>query len=305
MPIFAMKNPFTVAAIQMRCVEDRESNLTSAEQLVLEAAKSGGQVICLPEIFHGLYFCQEETLDPFREAEPIPGPIVERMQRLAGELEVVIIVPIFERRSEGVYHNSAAVIDADGTLLGTYRKMHIPDDPGFYEKFYFAPGDLGFRSWKTRYGTIGVCICWDQWFPEAARLTALTGAHVLFYPTAIGWHPGTDEELKLAQHESWQISMRGHAVANGCYVVASNRVGHEAPEGGPGIDFWGRSFISDPAGRLVQTFTDEEDSILLHEVDPSVIERQRIEWPFFRDRRIDAYSGLTKRFLDEETSGAS
>ena len=223
MAFFGMSKVFHVAAVQMRCSADRESNLENAERLVRAAAADGAQIVCLPEIFTGQYFCQSESVEGFRLAETIPGPSTERMQSLARELETVLVVPLFEKRSEGVYHNSAAIIDADGSLLGVYRKMHIPDDPGYYEKYYFTPGDLGFRSWMTHFGRIGVCICWDQWFPEAARLTAMSGAHVLFYPTAIGWHPGTDPELARAQHEAWQISMRAHSVANGCYVVAANR----------------------------------------------------------------------------------
>ena len=300
-----MTGRFTVAAIQMRCLPDKESNLTNAESLIRRAAEQGAEVICLPEIFSGEYFCQAERVEHFSLAETIPGPTTDRMSLLAAQLGVVLVVPLFERLTEGIYFNSAAIIDADGTLLGSYRKMHIPDDPAYYEKYYFTPGDLGFRSWKTRFGTIGVLICWDQWYPEAARLTAMTGAHVLFYPTAIGWHPGTKEELMSAQHDSWQVSMRAHSVANGCYVVAANRVGHEAPEGGPGINFWGRSFITDPAGRLVETLLEAENEIILHEVDPTAIDLQRVEWPFFRDRRIDAYGGLSKRFIGQERTGDS
>lgn len=291
--------PFTVAAVQMRCTPDKETNLANAERLVREAAEKGGQVICLPEIFTGEYFCQIEDVDNFQLGESIPGPTTDRMSALAKELGVALVVPLFERRAEGLYHNSAAIIDADGTLLGTYRKMHIPDDPSYYEKYYFTPGDLGFRNWNTKFGRIGVCICWDQWYPEAARLTAMRGAHVLFYPTAIGWHPGTDDELKKAQHEAWQISMRAHSVANGCYVVAANRWGHEEPAGGKGIDFWGRSFISDPHGRLAGEIDSDGEGVLIQEVDPAAVDHQRVEWPFFRDRRIDAYGGLTQRFLDE------
>ncbi len=290
--------PFTVAAIQMRCVPDTAQNIDAAERLIREAAERGGQVICLPEIFAGEYFCQVEAVENFQFAETIPGPITNRMGTLAGDLGVVLVVPIFEKRAEGLYHNSAVVIDADGTLMGTYRKMHIPDDPAYYEKYYFTPGDLGFKVWKTKFGTIGVCICWDQWYPEAARLTAMRGAQVLFYPTAIGWHPGTDAELMKAQHEAWQISMRAHSVANGCYVVAANRVGHEAPAGGKGIDFWGRSFISDPHGRMAQESDSNGEGILLETVDPAAVDHQRVEWPFFRDRRIDAYGEITERFLD-------
>jgi N-carbamoylputrescine amidase len=300
MAFFGMSKVFHVAAVQMRCSADRESNLENAERLVRAAAADGAQIVCLPEIFTGQYFCQSESVEGFRLAETIPGPSTERMQSLARELETVLVVPLFEKRSEGVYHNSAAIIDADGSLLGVYRKMHIPDDPGYYEKYYFTPGDLGFRSWTTHFGRIGVCICWDQWFPEAARLTAMSGAHVLFYPTAIGWHPGTDPELARAQHEAWQISMRAHSVANGCYVVAANRGGHEKPAGGNGIDFWGRSFISDPHGRLAAEIEGDREGYIIQQVDPSVVDHQRVEWPFFRDRRIDAYEGLTKRFLDAE-----
>jgi N-carbamoylputrescine amidase len=219
--------------------------------------------------------------------------------KVAAELQVVIVASLFERRSAGLYHNTAAVIDADGRYLGKYRKMHIPDDPLFYEKFYFTPGDLGFRSWKTRYADIGVCICWDQWYPEAARLTALRGAQILFYPTAIGWHPSEKAEYGVRQHSSWETIQRSHAIANGCYVAVTNRVGHEAPDGGPGLEFWGQSFVADPAGQIVAKASVDCEEVMVTEIDLDALETQRTHWPFFRDRRIDAYQGIDRRFLEE------
>jgi N-carbamoylputrescine amidase len=232
-------------------------------------------------------------------AEAIPGPSTEVLCKVAAELEVVIVASLFERRSAGLYHNTAAVIDADGRYLGKYRKMHIPDDPLFYEKFYFTPGDLGFRSWKTRYADIGVCICWDQWYPEAARLTALRGAQILFYPTAIGWHPSEKAEYGTRQHNSWETIQRSHAIANGCYVAVTNRVGHEAPDGGPGLEFWGQSFVADPAGQIVAKASVDREEVMVTEVDLDALDTQRTHWPFFRDRRIDAYQGMDRRFLEE------
>jgi N-carbamoylputrescine amidase len=220
------------------------------------------------------------------------------LSKIAKERGVVIVASLFEKRSAGLYHNTAAIIDADGTYLGKYRKMHIPDDPLYYEKFYFTPGDLGFRSWKTRYAKIGVCVCWDQWYPESARLTALAGAQILFFPTAIGWHPGEKQEYGARQHSSWETIQRSHAIANGCYVAVPNRVGHEAPDGGPGIEFWGQSFVADPAGQIIGKAATGDEEILIVDVDLDALDLQRTHWPFFRDRRIDAYGDIQKRFID-------
>jgi N-carbamoylputrescine amidase len=287
-----------IGVIQMRCSQDPSENLENAIALIREAATQGAQIICLPELFKTVYFCQEENHKYFQYAEPIPGPTTERLSALAKELQVVIVASLFERRAAGLYHNTAAVIDADGTLLGIYRKMHIPDDPLFYEKFYFTPGDLGFRCWQTKYARIGVLVCWDQWYPEAARLTALRGAEVIFYPTAIGWHPSEKAEFGERQHSSWETVQRGHAIANGCYVAVPNRVGHEAPAGGDGLDFWGRSFIADPAGQILAKGGDEKPEIVIASIDPKALDTQRTHWPFLRDRRIEAYAELTKRFID-------
>ena len=287
-----------IGVIQMRCSQDPSENLENAIALIREAAAQGAQIICLPELFKTVYFCQEENHKYFQYAEPIPGPTTERLSALAKELQVVLVASLFERRAAGLYHNTAAVIDADGTLLGIYRKMHIPDDPLFYEKFYFTPGDLGFRCWQTKYARVGVLVCWDQWYPEAARLTALRGAEVIFYPTAIGWHPSEKAEFGERQHSSWETVQRGHAIANGCYVAVPNRVGHEAPAGGDGLDFWGRSFITDPAGQILAKAGGEKPEIVIASIDPKALDTQRTHWPFLRDRRIDAYADLTKRFID-------
>jgi N-carbamoylputrescine amidase len=287
-----------IGLIQMRCSEDPSENLESAIALIREAAAQGAQIICLPELFKTVYFCQEENHKYFQYAEPIPGPTTERLSAVAKELQVVIVASLFERRAAGLYHNTAAVIDADGSLLGIYRKMHIPDDPLFYEKFYFTPGDLGFRSWQTKYARVGVLVCWDQWYPEAARLTALRGAEVIFYPTAIGWHPSEKAEFGERQHSSWETVQRGHAIANGCYVAVPNRVGHEAPAGGDGLDFWGRSFMADPAGQILARANGEKPEVVIASIDPKALDTQRTHWPFLRDRRIEAYAELTKRFID-------
>ena len=287
-----------IGLIQMRCSQDPSENLESAIGLIREAAAQGAQIICLPELFKTVYFCQEENHKYFEYAEPIPGPTTERLSALAKELQVVIVASLFERRAAGLYHNTAAVIDADGTVLGIYRKMHIPDDPLFYEKFYFTPGDLGFRSWKTKYARVGVLVCWDQWYPEAARLTALRGAEVIFYPTAIGWHPSEKAEFGERQHSSWETVQRGHAIANGCYVAVPNRVGYEAPAGGDGLEFWGRSFVADPAGQILTRGNGEKPEVLIASIDPKALDTQRTHWPFLRDRRIEAYAELTKRFID-------
>jgi N-carbamoylputrescine amidase len=266
---------------------------------VREAARRGAKVVCLPELFRTRYFCQREDTAFFDLAESVPGPTTGALSRIARDAGVVVVAPVFERRAAGVYHNSLAVIDADGTVAGVYRKMHIPDDPSYYEKFYFTPGDLGFPAFDTRVGRIGALICWDQWYPEAARLAALAGAAVLFYPTAIGWHPHEKEAHGRQQQDAWRTVQRGHAVANGLYVAAVNRVGHEAPEGGgAGIEFWGSSFVCDPQGVLLAEASPDREEILLAEVDLDRLEDVRRNWPFLRDRRIDAYGGITRRFLD-------
>jgi N-carbamoylputrescine amidase len=284
--------------IQMRCTARPDENLARAVAKVREAAAQGAQIICLPELFRSLYFCQSEDHANFALAETIPGPSTEALCPLARELGVVIVASLFEKRAQGLYHNTAAVIDADGALLGTYRKMHVPDDPLFYEKFYFTPGDLGFRAWKTRFGKIGVCVCWDQWYPEAARLTALAGAEILFYPTAIGWHPGEKAKYGARQHSSWETIQRSHAIANGCYVAVPNRTGHEKPVGGDGIEFWGQSFIADPSGQILAKAGADTEETLIIEADLDALDTQRTHWPFLRDRRIDAYGDLTRRYID-------
>ena len=282
----------------MRCSINPLENVDRAEEMIRKAAAEGANIICLQEIFHTIYFCQTEDHEYFRLAEEIPGPTTTRLGRLAQELGVVIIAPIFERRAAGVYHNSAAILDSDGSLLGKYRKMHIPDDPLFYEKFYFAPGDLGFKSWKTEFATIGVLICWDQWYPEGARLTALSGAEILFYPTAIGWHPSEKKIYGERQHSAWETIQRSHAIANGCYVAVPNRTGHETPCGGDGIEFWGQSFVADPSGQIIGKGSVEKEETLVVEVDLGQLELQRTHWPFLRDRRIDAYAEISKRYID-------
>jgi N-carbamoylputrescine amidase len=287
-----------IGLIQMRCSLDPGKNMENAVAQIREAAERGAQIVCLPELFRSVYFCQSEDHKYFEYAEPIPGPTTERLSKLAKELKIVIVASIFERRAAGLYHNTAAIIDADGSLLGIYRKMHIPDDPLFYEKFYFTPGDLGFRSWQTRYCKLGVLVCWDQWYPEAARLTALRGAELIFYPTAIGWHPSEKAEFGERQHSSWETVQRGHAIANGCYVAVPNRVGHEAPDGGPGLEFWGRSFVADPSGQVLARASDTDSEVLVTSIDAKALDVQRTHWPFLRDRRIEAYSELTKRFID-------
>jgi N-carbamoylputrescine amidase len=287
-----------VGMVQLRCTGNADVNMAAAVAGVREAAAQGAQIVCLPELFRSLYFCQSEEYVNFALAEPVPGPSTEALSSLARELGVVIIASLFEKRAEGLYHNTAAVLDADGTYLGKYRKMHIPDDPLFYEKFYFTPGDLGFKVFATRYGRIGVLICWDQWYPEAARLTALRGAEVLFYPTAIGWHPSEKAAHGVAQHQSWELIQRSHGIANGCYVVSVNRTGHEGDRAG-GIEFWGQSFISDPQGTLLARAPSGEPSVIVQPLDLGRLDVQRTHWPFLRDRRIDAYGELTRRFIDE------
>lgn len=289
-----------VALLQRAAAADPDENLQRTLQAARQAARQGAQIICTQELFRSRYFCQCENHDFFRLAEPIPGPSTRAFQDLARRHRVVVIASLFERRAPGLYHNTAVVIDADGTLLGRYRKMHIPDDPLYYEKFYFAPGDLGFRAWSTRYGKVGVLICWDQWYPEAARLTALQGAQILFYPTAIGWHPAEKAEYGEKQHAAWELIQRSHAVANGCYVAAVNRVGHERIPGavGDGIEFWGQSFVAGPSGELLAKAPVDREEILMAEVDLEAVDVTRTHWPFLRDRRIDAYQGLTQRWLE-------
>ena len=289
----------TLGLVQAKADSSPAINLQATLAKVEQAAANGANIVCTQELFATEYFCQSEHHDNFRLAETIPGDTTEAFQRLAKRCGIVIIVSLFEKRSAGVYHNSAAVIDADGSLLGIYRKMHIPDDPLYNEKFYFTPGDLGFRAWDTCFGKIGVLICWDQWYPEAARLTAMQGAELLFYPTAIGWHPSEKEKYGEQQRDAWQTIQRSHAVANGCFVASVNRVGHETPVGGDGIEFWGGSFVAGTSGEILsQAGLDE--SVLLLEVDLGKVDFSRTHWPFLRDRRIDAYGGITKRLLDEQ-----
>ena len=286
----------TLGLVQMSCSTDLAENTEKAIAGIRQAAEQGAQIVCLQELFRSQYFCQCEDHEYFKLAESIPGPTTERLGTVARELDVVVVASLFEKRAEGLYHNTAAVIDADGAYLGKYRKMHIPDDPQYYEKFYFTPGDLGFRSWDTKYARIGVLVCWDQWYPEAARLTAMSGAQILFYPTAIGWLPGEKDVHGAQQSAAWETIQRSHAIANGVYVCAVNRVGFEASDQG-GLEFWGGSFVSDPGGRLiVKAGTGEE--VLTAECDLAKVDVSRTHWPFLRDRRIDAYGDLTKRYLD-------
>jgi N-carbamoylputrescine amidase len=302
------REPFTVGIVQDAVAPTAAETLDRAVARIREAASRGAQIICLQEMFNSRYFCQSQNAVRFDIAQSIPGPVTDRMQALAKELEVVIIVPIFERQAAGLYRNSAAVIDADGSLLGVYHKMHIPDDPLYYEKYYFTPGDAnrtdddkhpgasGFRVWKTRYANIGVLICWDQWYPEAARITALLGAEVIFYPTAIGWHPAEKDEFGAAQMDAWRTAQRAHAIANGVYIASPNRVGFEEEPGTDGIEFFGHSFISDPFGRVLVE-AGQEPAVLVAKCDPALIEDTRRNWPFLRDRRIDAYSPILNRYL--------
>ena len=284
--------------LQIRCSPDPATNLKHVLALTEQAAKQGARIICTPELFATQYFCQSEDYENFKLAETIPGPSTEAFQKVARKHRSVLIATIFEKRAPGVYHNSAAIIDADGALLGIYRKMHIPDDPLYYEKFYFTPGDLGFRCWKTRHGKIGVLICWDQWYPEAARLTALAGAEILFYPTAIGWHPSEKKAQGTHQHNAWETIQRSHAIANGCYVAVTNRIGLERPAGGDGLEFWGQSFVAGTSGQILTKGSADQEEILVASVDLGQIDLTRTHWPFLRDRRVDAYQGLSKRLLD-------
>jgi len=284
-----------VGLIQMSCTKDPAANMSKTIVKIREAAQKGAQIICLQELFRSLYFCDVEDYENFKLAEPIPGPSTEEFQKLSKELNVVIIASLFEKRTNGIYHNTTAVIDADGSYLGKYRKMHIPDDPGYYEKFYFTPGDLGYKTFKTKYATIGVLICWDQWYPEASRITALMGAEILFYPTAIGWAESQDTSTNDEQYNAWQTIQRSHSVANGLHVVSVNRVGNEGP-----MKFWGGSFVSNPFGRLLYKASHDQEEIHVEEINIDKTDSYRTHWPFLRDRRIDSYQPITKRFIDEE-----
>ena len=290
----------TLGLVQTSCSANPDANLKKTLTAVERAAKSGANIVCTQELFRSQYFCQSEDHEYFKLAEKIPGPTTDAFQKIAKKHKSVIITSLFEKRASGVYHNTAAVIDADGSFLGVYRKMHIPDDPLFYEKFYFTPGDLGFKAWKTKHGKLGVLICWDQWYPEAARLTAMQGAEILFYPTAIGWHPSEKKVYGERQHGAWELIQRSHAVANGCYVASVNRIGHEkiTAVGGDGLEFWGQSFVAGTSGEILSKASVNKEETLLVPVDLAKVDTTRTHWPFLRDRRIDAYSGLTKRLID-------
>jgi N-carbamoylputrescine amidase len=299
---------YRVGLVQMSCSPDPDVNLDRAADRVRDAAREGAQIVCLPELFRTQYFCQREDVQLFDLAEPIPGPSTERLSAIAREEGVVVIASLFERRAPGLYHNTAAILQTDGSLAGIYRKMHIPDDPLYYEKFYFTPGDLGYRAFDTAVGRIGSLVCWDQWYPEGARITALQGANVLFYPTAIGWHPAEKEEYGTAQYDAWQTIQRAHAIANGVYVAGVNRVGKEHGDirgnraEGPGLEFWGGSFLADPFGRVVTQASHDSEEILIGEVNLKHLEDVRRNWPFLRDRRIDSYEPIVHRFLDAARS---
>ena len=298
---------YNVGLVQMSMGPDPEANLAAAIRHIREAARLGAQVVCLPELFRAQYFCQREDLRLFDLAEPIPGPSTEKLAEVAREIRVTIIASLFERRAPGLYHNTAVTINADGKLASIYRKMHIPDDPLYYEKYYFTPGDLGFQAVDTAAGRIGTLVCWDQWYPEGARLTALQGAEVLFYPTAIGWHPAEKVEFGAAQYDAWKTIQRSHAIANGVYVAGVNRVGHEHGDvlgnrvSGPGLEFWGGSFLADPFGRIIANASHDAEQVLIGEIDLALMEETRRNWPFLRDRRIDAYAPISKRFLDQHS----
>tara|TARA_B100001123_G_scaffold287875_1_gene320802 strand:- start:134 stop:1027 length:894 start_codon:yes stop_codon:yes gene_type:complete len=287
-----------IALLQHSCGSEEEANLNYCLNAAKKAAENGANIVCTQELFTSQYFCQSENHSNFKLAEPIPGPKTEALKEVARNHDIVIVASLFEKRTAGLYHNTAVIIDADGSLLGTYRKMHIPDDPLYYEKFYFTPGDQGFQTWETKYGKIGVLICWDQWYPEAARLTALAGAEIIFYPTAIGWHPSEKDSDGESQHSAWQTIQRSHAISNGCYVAAVNRTGHENPAGGDGIEFWGQSFVAAPSGQILAKGSVDKNETIMVEINMADIEESRTQWPFLRDRRIDAYKGLSQRFLD-------
>ncbi|WP_263359365.1 carbon-nitrogen hydrolase [Acidicapsa ligni] len=307
-PVKPNSRKYKVGLIQMRMTPDPEANLESALKFVREAAQRGANVICLPELFQAQYFCQREDTQLFDLAEPIPGPTTARIAEVARETRTVVIASLFERRAAGLYHNTAVTFHTDGSVASVYRKMHIPDDPLYYEKYYFTPGDRGFQAVDTAFGNIGTLVCWDQWYPEGARLTALQGAEALFYPTAIGWHPAEKEEFGTAQYDAWQTIQRSHAIANGVYVAGINRVGHEQGDirgnraDGQGIEFWGGSFLADPFGRIIAKASHDSEEILIGEIDPGLLEDTRRNWPFLRDRRIDAYGKINQRFLDAGSS---
>jgi N-carbamoylputrescine amidase len=294
-----MSDKFVLGLIQMHCTKSAAENLSRVSDKIREAARRGAQIICTHELFRGEYFCRKEDAALFDLAEPVPGAVTETLAKVARENRVVIVASLFERRAAGIYHNTCAVLDADGSFLGKYRKMHIPDDPLYYEKFYFTPGDLGFPNFDTRYGRIGVQICWDQWYPEGARIVALQGAQAIFYPTSIGWHPAEKKEFGAAQLDAWRTIQRAHAIANGVYVAVVNRVGLESDlaHHDPGIEFWGNSFVADPFGRVVAEAPNDEEDILVVECDPANSEETRRNWPFLRDRRIDAYDPILERWL--------
>lgn len=291
--------PTQIALIQSNAGDDREANHRKTVDQVRLAANRGAKIICTQELYQGHYFCQTEDHKYFQWAEEIPGPTTDEWQSIASELGVVIVASLFEKRARGLFHNSAVVIDADGSMCGVYRKSHIPDDPQFMEKFYFAPGDLGYKVFPTAYGNVGVLICWDQWFPEAARITALMGADIIFYPTAIGWLPAEKQQYGKQQVDAWMTVQRSHAIANGCYIAAANRIGLEVIDGTKGIEFWGNSFICDPAGNLTAIGSSDKDEIIIGEVDPEKITESRTHWPYFRDRRIDTYSPILKQYIDQ------
>ena len=306
----AEQRKYNVGLVQMRMGPDPEANLATAVRHIREAARLGANIVCLPELFRAQYFCQREDIHLFDLAEPIPGPSTAKLAEVARESRVAIIASLFERRAPGLYHNTAVTLNVDGSIAGVYRKMHIPDDPLYYEKFYFTPGDLGFKATDTAFGRVGTLVCWDQWYPEGARLTALQGAEVLFYPTAIGWHPAEKDQYGAAQYEAWQTIQRAHAIANGVYVAGVNRVGHEHGDilgnraEGPGLEFWGGSFLADPFGRIIAKASHDAEEVLLAEIDLALLEDTRRNWPFLRDRRIDAYAPITQRFLDPERGHA-
>jgi N-carbamoylputrescine amidase len=294
-----MSEKFVVGLIQMRCTKDAADNLSRASEKIREAARRGAQIVCTHELFRSEYFCRTEDAALFDLAEAVPGPATDALAKVARENKVVLVASFFERRAAGIYHNTCAVIDADGSFLGKYRKMHIPDDPLYYEKFYFSPGDLGFPNFNTRYGRIAVQICWDQWYPEGARAVSLSGAEVIFYPTSIGWHPTEKAEFGAAQLDAWRTIQRGHAIANGVYVAVVNRVGFEGDPatGDPGIDFWGNSFVADPFGQVIAEASNDKEEVLVAECDPAKSEDTRRHWPFLRDRRVDAYEPILNRWL--------
>ncbi len=299
-----MPSKYNVGLVQMSMGPDPEANFAAAMKHIRDAARQGANIVCLPELFRTQYFCQRQDLQLFDQAEPIPGSSTQRLAELARELQVSIVASLFERRAAGLYHNTAVTLNAEGKVAGVYRKMHIPDDPLYFEKYYFTPGDLGFQATDLEVGRVGTLVCWDQWYPEGARLTALQGAEVLFYPTAIGWHPAEKEQYGVAQYEAWQTIQRAHAIANGVYVAGVNRVGHEHGDvlgnrvEGAGIEFWGGSFLADPFGRVVVKASHDKEEVLIAEIDLGIIEDTRRNWPFLRDRRIDAYGPITRRFLD-------